>query len=204
MASPASRRGYTARMSLALMITAVSVLASGCSSGGTGAAQGTSTANAQRNDVARIYWRLYTSVPGDSVIKVGGNGNFVPCSVPAGTTIRYGVEAPFQARTAAGKGTRFARALEQDFSRAGYPLTASAGGTLSARRGSVRVTFKLLGTGSSGPMASLTLVTGCFDAGSAASKILQHYGGATSDQYRDAQAPASPMPTGFPWDSGGQ
>jgi hypothetical protein len=140
-------------------------------------------------------------VGGGSVTKTDGFGNFTPCSVPAGTTMRYGIEVPFQGRTAAQTGAQFASALEQDFTRAGYRLTAS-GNAFTTRKGGVRVTLKPLGSVQSGPMASLTVVTDCFNAGNAATGILQHYGGAHSDHYRASQASASPLPTGFPWDSG--
>jgi hypothetical protein len=187
------------RMPLALLTTGLLALSCGCG-GSISVSRGTSIAATQRTDAARMYWPLYDSVNG-SVTKAGGTGNFVPCSVPAGTTIRYGVEAPFEGRTASETKAQFARALEQDFSHAGIKLGASAAGPLSARKGNIQVTLKPLRSLATGPYASLTVVTSCFDAGSAARRILQRYGGADGDLYRGQQAPASPLPSGFPWDS---
>lgn len=181
----------------AVLIAALSVLASGCGGGTVSASQGTSVAQARRAEVAKTYWRLYNSV-GDSVIKTDGTGNFVPCTEPAAATIRYGIEVPFSGRTATQSDAEFARAMQQYFARAGYRLKASGNNAMTTHTGNVSVRFTILRRLKSGPFASLTVESGCFDAGKAASGILQHYGGASGDDYPQSRASASPVPTGFP------
>lgn len=181
----------------AILIAALSVLASGCGGGTVSASQGTSVAQARRAEVAKTYWRLYNSV-GDSVIKTDGTGNFVPCTEPAAATIRYGIEVPFSGRTATQSDAEFARAMQQYFARAGYRLKATGNNAMTTHTGNVSVRFTMLRRLKSGPFASLTVESGCFDAGKAASGILQHYGGASGDDYPQSQASASPVPTGFP------
>ena len=181
----------------AVLIAALSVLASGCGGGTVSASQGTSVAQAHRVAVARAFWRLSNSV-GNSVIKTDGTGNFVPCTEPAGTTIRYGIEVPFSGRTATQTDAEFARAMQQYFARAGYRLKASGDNTLTTNTGNVSVRFTMLRRLKSGPFASLTVESGCFEAGKAASGILQHYGGASGDSYPQSRASPSPVPTGYP------
>jgi hypothetical protein len=181
----------------AVLVAALSVLASGCGGGTVSAAQGTSVAKARRADVAKTFWRLYNSV-GNSVIKTGGTGNFVPCTEPAAATIRYGIEVPFSGRTATQTDAEFARAMQQYFARVGYRLKGSGDNTLTTDAGNVSVRLTMLRRLKTGPFASLTVASGCFDAGKAASGILQHYGGASGDDYPQSRASASPVPTGFP------
>jgi hypothetical protein len=126
-------------------------------------------------------------------------GNFVPCTVPAGTTVRYGVGAPFVQRSAKAPEAPFAAAIEAGLRRAGWPVKQATGGGLATRRAGVQVLLKVFPpTGGMGATASLTVQTGCVNVGNAAQPILSHYGGAEGDDYRQQRPGTSPMPTGFP------
>lgn len=186
------------RSAVTALAAAVGLAAVACGGGGDAAA-GKQAAERSRRTVAMAYWRLYNSL-GHAVARTNGDGRFISCpGAPA--SLRYGVANAISALTPSQPPGQFTGLVRTRFGQAGWPLhpsgTNAAGQrSYTATAGGITATVRFFHD-NLGPGAALTVAGKCVNAGSAAQTILSAYAD-SQDNYPDADASASPVPTAFP------
>lgn len=173
----------------AALMAALALAASGC--GGPDAQQGKAAASKARTEVAGTFWKLNNATDSKD-LKTDATGRFAACQ---GTGVAYGILASVQAGRDSTKLGAFTSALLSDYRGAGWHLRASGSQNYSATRNGVTVRLRVFGA--TDPASSLTIQSGCIDAGSAASQIVANYRDGSPDYYYQSQAAARPVPSAF-------
>ena len=194
------------RTAAAGAVLLASSLAVACSSaagtstaGGSPAAgsQGTAVANQARQRVAVAFWQLDGSL-GHGIESTGGLGRFAACTNQAAGRMVYGIEAAVQPAGSTKPGlAAFTASLLHGFAATGWRLRQAGAGSYAASGSGLSVQLRVF-SDSGGPGGSLTVQSGCVNAGSAAHQILADYGGDQTDQYPQGDVSARPVPTTFP------
>lgn len=159
--------------------------------------QGTAAANQARQRAAAAFWRLDGSL-GPRIQSTGGLGRFAACTSQASDQVVYGIQAAVQPAGSTRPGlSAFTASLLHGFATAGWRLRQAGAGSYAASGGGLSVQLRVF-SDSGGPGGSLTVQSGCVNAGGAAHQILADYGGDQSDQYPQGDVSARPVPTTFP------
>ncbi|MBV9384339.1 MAG: hypothetical protein JOY82_16025 [Streptosporangiaceae bacterium] len=142
------------------------------------------------------YWQLFNSLPG-AALRTDGFGRFVSCGNSTSNSVQYGIEDAIDSPSSGQALSGFTALVLKRFAAAGWNLHAAgenqAGQAVySAKRNSTTVMLRVFG--SSRPGGAFTVQGACVSAGSAASTILNAYGGSGADRYPEPEASASPIP----------
>ncbi|BBA97447.1 hypothetical protein RVR_3204 [Actinacidiphila reveromycinica] len=161
------------------------------------AEKGKERANQTRKETAAVYWKLYNSLDAPASTS-GGAGYFTSCGKSGSSSVQYVVRALIRATS--DKKMTYA-SLEQtvadQLAAAGWHLTPSEDGR-SAEKSGITVELELPSVGA-GPTTALQVESGCVDVGAAKDTVSDGYSfNSDWDQYKDADASASPVPTTFP------
>jgi hypothetical protein len=176
-----------------LLITA---LTTACGGGSISAAQGQSIASGIRRQAALAFWQLDNAV-GDAEVSTGGLGGFGRCSSTQQDSIAYAILNGMVTRHDSRQSlAQFTSVILDRFRTAGWVLKESDAGRYSATRNGLRVQLDVY-QDKSGPYTALSVQSGCVAVGNVASSIVDPYSSGQSDEYQQADAAASPVPTGF-------
>lgn len=157
---------------------------------------GESAARQARHAVAVTYWQLFNSLQG-AALRTDGFGRFASCGNSASSSLQYGIENAIDSPRPGQSLPGFTAAVLRRFTAAGWNLNAAGQNQAGQAQYSVKrngTTVMLRVFSNSRPGGAFTVQSACVDAGSAASTILNAYGGSGADRYPESEASASPIP----------
>jgi hypothetical protein len=176
---------------------AVILLATACSSNGISSAQGKERANATRKSTAAVYWKLYNAISAP-VFRSGGTGSFAKCDSNGPTSITtYTVRATLGVDSGKMTLESLTQLVASQLAGVGWHLSPADDPDRSAKKGGITVKLQLPEVTGPDPLTVLQVQGECVDLGSASNAVVDGYY-PQSDQYHDADASKSPVPTTFP------
>lgn len=173
-------------------------MVSACSSGDSklSVEDGKRLADKTRRPIAETYWQVHEAI-GTSVSQGDGDGRFTDCDEVKTDSMVYRVESLLTSQKGGKEPSEdLADAAVKRLASIGWKLEPSSGVRRSATRNGVKVALRP--TEINDWSIILLVQSKCVNLGAAADALEDAYRTTIPDRYKNSQAAASPVPTGFP------